>query len=47
MGWSYCRREFFKLLKSDGSTPLAEEAVRRIRAFYAIEEEIRGQPARF
>jgi transposase len=43
--WSHCRREFFKLLKSDGSTPLAEEAVGRIRAFYAIEDEIRGSSA--
>jgi transposase len=43
--WSHCRREFFKLLKSDGSTPLAAEAVKRIRAFYAIEDEIRGAPA--
>jgi transposase len=43
--WSHCRREFFKLLKSDGSTPLAAEAVERIRAFYAIEDEIRGAPA--
>jgi transposase len=40
--WSHCRREFFKLLKGDGSTPLAAEAVKRIRAFYAIEDEIRG-----
>jgi transposase len=43
--WSHCRREFFKLVKSDGSTPLAEEAIRRIRAFYAIEDEIRGSSA--
>lgn len=43
--WSHCRREFFKLLKSDGSTPLAEEAVGRIRAFYAIEDAIRGSSA--
>jgi transposase len=43
--WSHCRREFFKLLKSDGSTPVAEEAVRRVRAFYAIEDEIRGYSA--
>jgi transposase len=32
-------------MKNDGSTPLAEEAVRRIRAFYAIEDEIRGSSA--
>jgi len=43
--WSHCRREFFKLMKNDGSTPLAEEAVRRIRAFYVIEDEIRGSSA--
>ncbi|GAB0120375.1 IS66 family transposase [Acidisoma sp. 7E03] len=43
--WSHARREFFKLLKSDGSTPLAEEAVRRIRAFYAVEDDIRGRSA--
>jgi transposase len=43
--WAHCRREFFKLVKSDGSTPLTAEAVKRISAFYAIEAEIRGAPA--
>ncbi|MCB8878542.1 IS66 family transposase [Acidisoma silvae] len=43
--WSHCRRKFFKLMKTDGSTPLAEEAVKRIRAFYAIEDDIRGRSA--
>jgi transposase len=43
--WAHCRREFFKLVKSDGSTPLTAEAVKRIGAFYAIEAEIRGAPA--
>jgi hypothetical protein len=28
------RKEFFKLVKSDGSTPLTAEAVKRIGAFY-------------
>jgi transposase len=43
--WAHCRREFFKLLKNDGSTPLTAEAVKRIGAFYAIEAEIRGSSA--
>jgi transposase len=41
--WAHCRRNFFKLLKNDGSTPLVAEALKRIAAFYAIEEEIRGR----
>jgi transposase len=43
--WAHCRREFVKLMKNDGSTPLAAEAVKRIRTFYAIEDEIKGAPA--
>lgn len=41
--WSHCRREYFKLAKSDGTTPLASEALRRIAEMYAIESELRGQ----
>ena len=41
--WAHCRRNFFKLLKNDGSTPLVAEALKRIAAVYAIEEEIRGR----
>lgn len=40
--WAHSRRRFFKLIKDDGSTPLAAEAVKRIAAFYAIEADIRG-----
>jgi hypothetical protein len=40
--WAHARRHFFKLLKNDGSTPLVAEALKRIAAFYAVEEEIRG-----
>ena len=42
--WAHCRRRFFKLLKNDGSTPLVAEALKRIAAFYAVEEEVRGRP---
>ena len=41
--WSHCRREYHDLYKPDGSTPLAEEALRQIGGFYAIEAEIRGR----
>jgi transposase len=41
--WAHSRRKFFKLIKADGSAPLAAEAVRQIGAFYAIEAQIRGQ----
>src|SRR5215210_6840911 len=42
--WAHCRRRFYELHRSTGS-PLAEEALRRIRELYAIEAEIRGRPA--
>ena len=37
------RREFFDLAKG-GTAPIAEEALRRIAALYAIEAEVRGKP---
>jgi transposase len=40
--WAHCRREFFKLVRDDGSTPLAAEALKRISALYAVEAEIKG-----
>jgi transposase len=43
--WAHCRREYHDLYKPDGSTPIAQEALRQIAAFYAIEAEIRGCPA--
>lgn len=43
--WAHCRREYHDLYKPDGSTPIAEEALRQIAALYAIEADIRGRPA--
>ena len=40
---AHCRRPFFELHASDGS-PFALEALQRIAALYAIEDQIRGQP---
>ena len=40
---AHCRRPFFELHASDGS-PLALEALQRIAALYAIEDQIRSQP---
>ncbi|VVE86065.1 transposase [Pandoraea sputorum] len=40
--WAHARRKFFDLYKLDGS-PIAEEALRRIGALYAVEREVRGQ----
>jgi transposase len=40
--WAHVRRYFFDAAKGDG-TPIAEEALRRIAALYAIERDIRGQ----
>lgn len=40
----HARRKFVDLLKARG-TPLAEEAVRRIRDLYQIEDKIRGKTA--
>ena len=39
----HARREFFDLAKS-GTAPIAEEALRRIAALYAVEAEVRGKP---
>ncbi|MBW3654404.1 MAG: transposase [Actinobacteria bacterium] len=39
----HVRREFFDLTKS-GTAPIAEEALRRIAALYAVEAEVRGKP---
>jgi transposase len=41
--WSHVRREFFDLAKGK-TAPIAEEALRRIAALYAIEDTIRGKP---
>ena len=42
--WAHARRKFFDVRAATGS-PLAQEALHRIAALYAIEAEIRGQPA--
>ena len=39
--WSHARRQFYDLART-AKAPLAEEALRRIGALYAIEAEIRG-----
>jgi transposase len=41
--WAHVRRKFYDLHQAQAS-PLATEAVKRIGALYAIEQEIRGQP---
>lgn len=41
--WAHVRRKFFDVHAADGS-PVAEEALARIGALYAIEEEVRGRP---
>jgi len=41
--WAHARRGFFDLAKG-GTAPIAEEALRRIAALYAIEAEVRGKP---
>ena len=41
--WAHVRREFFDLTKG-GTAPIAEEALRRIAALYAVEAEVRGKP---
>ncbi len=43
--WAHCRRKYHDLYKPDGSTPIAQEALRQIAAFYRIEADIRGLPA--
>jgi transposase len=42
--WVHVRRKFFEVA-AQGPAPIAEEMLRRITALYAIEAEIRGQPA--
>jgi transposase len=42
--WAHCRRRFYEIHQATGS-PLAEEALRQIRALYKIEAEIRGRSA--
>src|SRR5215208_1636221 len=39
----HCRRRFYEIHQATGS-PLAAEALRQIRALYAIEAAIRGRP---
>jgi hypothetical protein len=41
--WAPVRRKFHELAKAQAS-PLAAEALQRIRALYAIEKDIRGKP---
>jgi transposase len=41
--WAHVRRKFFDVHASNGS-PVAAEALARIRALYEIEEAIRGRP---
>jgi len=41
--WAHVRRKFYDLEQAHAS-PLAREALERIAALYAIEEEARGQP---
>jgi transposase len=41
--WAHVRRRFYELAQAHHS-PLAQEALQRIEALYAIEGEIRGQP---
>ena len=41
--WAHVRRKFYELAEAHNS-PLAQEALQRIGALYAIEVEIRGQP---
>ena len=41
--WAHVRRKFFDLLEATQST-IAQEAIERIRALYAIEEQINGKP---
>ena len=44
--WAHARRGFWDIYQDDktGSQPLAEQALRRIAALYAIEAQIRGRP---
>jgi transposase len=42
--WAHWRRRFYEIAKA-GPAPIAEEALRRISALYAIEAQIRGKSA--
>jgi len=42
--WAHVRRKFYDIHAANPS-PLAEEALRRIAELYAVEADIRGQPA--
>jgi hypothetical protein len=44
--WAHMRRPFYDFFTSTTS-PLAAEVLARIRELYAIEAEIRGQPAEY
>jgi len=41
--WAHVRRKFYDLQQAHAS-PIAGEALERIRTLYAIEDEIRGRP---
>ena len=40
--WSHARRRFYELA-AGGNAPIAEEALRRIAALYAVEADVRGR----
>ena len=42
--WAHVRRKFFDITQAQ-SSPIANEALERIAALYAIENELRGKPA--
>ncbi|SMF85769.1 Transposase, partial [Tistlia consotensis] len=42
--WSHARRKFYEIAEA-GHAPVAQEALRRIAALYAVEAELRGAPA--
>ena len=42
--WAHCRRKFFDVTKN-GPSPIADQALEKIAAFYQIEKQIRGQSA--
>jgi transposase len=41
--WAHVRRKFYEIAQANDS-PVAQEALERISALYAIEQDIRGQP---
>ena len=42
--WAHVRRNFFEVFEK-AKSPIAEEALRRIQALYAIEQAVTGKPA--